>query len=67
MRKLTPQTIQKIRKAHAIIGNQPRYAIRNMVKALSMMPRLNTVEENERLEAGKVVLRHWSIVHYFNQ
>ena len=67
MRKLTPKTIQKIKKAHAIVGNQPRYAVRNMVKALSMMPRLNTVEENERLEAGKVVLRHWSMVRNFNQ
>lgn len=67
MRKLTPQTIQKIRRAHSIVGNQPRYALRNMVKALSMLPRLNTVEENERLAAAKIVLRHWSIVYYFNQ
>ena len=67
MRKLKPETIQKIRRAHSIVGNQPRYAVRNMVKALSMMPRLNTVEENERLEAAKIVLRHWSMVYYFNQ
>ena len=67
MRKLTPRTIQKIRQASSIVGNQPRYAVRNMVKALSMMPRLNTVEENERLEAAKIVLRHWSMVYYFNQ
>jgi len=67
MRKLKPKTMQKIRQAHAIVGNQPRYAIRNMVKALSMLPRLNTVEENERLAAAKILLRHWYIVHYFNQ
>lgn len=67
MRKLKPETIQKIKKAHAIVGNQPRYAVRNMVKALSLHTWLNTVEENERLEAAKIVLRHWSIVHYFNQ
>jgi hypothetical protein len=39
-----------------ITGNQPKWALRNMVKALSMMSILNTPEENERLTAGKFLL-----------
>ena len=37
----------------AILGNQPSWALKNMVKALSMGALMNTPEENERLEAGK--------------
>jgi hypothetical protein len=44
-------------RAWKIVGNQPEWAIKNMVRALSMMSALNTVEENERLEAGKIALR----------
>lgn len=47
-------------EARKIVGNQPKWALRNMVKALSMMSVLNTAEENERLVAGKMVLRNWS-------
>ena len=45
-----------IEEAKKIVGNQPRWAIKNMVKALSMLSLLNTPEENERLAAGKLVL-----------
>ena len=62
MRKLTPQTIDKIKRAHAIVGNQQRYALRNMVKALSFHTWLNTPQDTERLNAAKIVLRHWSTV-----
>lgn len=44
-------------EAWKIVGNQPKWAIANMVKALSMLPALNTPEENKRLEAGKICLR----------
>jgi len=44
-------------EAKKIIGNQPRWAIKNMVKALNIHPWLNTPEENERLAAGKIMLR----------
>lgn len=44
-------------EAWKIVGNQPTWAIRNMVKALQMVPRLNTEEENQRLEAGKICLK----------
>ena len=44
-------------QAWKIVGNQSKDHIRMMVKALSMMPALNTPEENRRLEAGKICLR----------
>ena len=43
-------------EALAIVGNQPRWAVKNMVKALSMHPWLNTEEEEQRLRAAKIVL-----------
>ena len=46
-----------IQEAWSIIGNQPKWAIKNMIKALSMMKSLNTLEENRRLEAGKICLK----------
>ena len=47
--------------AYSIIGNQPQWAVKNMVKALQLMPYLNTDEENLRLAAGKVWLKMGSI------
>lgn len=44
-------------QAKKIIGNQPKWAIKNMVKALSMHPWLNTPEENQRMQAAKIVLK----------
>ena len=44
-------------QAWKIIGNQPKWAIKNMVKALSMHSYLNTNEENLRLTAGKICLK----------
>lgn len=43
-------------QAKKIVGNQPRWALVNMRRALSMLNLLNTPEENERLEAVKVLL-----------
>lgn len=37
--------------------NQPTYALKNMVKALSMLELLNTDEENQRLEDAKKELK----------
>ena len=47
-----------IQEAWKIVGNQPRWAIKNMVKALSFHSWSNTAEEKKRLEAGKICLRH---------
>ena len=42
---------------YALVGNQPRTAIRNMVRALEMCSALNTPEENARLAAAKRILK----------
>lgn len=46
-------------EAWKIIGNQPRWAIRNMIKALELpISRfLNTDEDNQRLAAARIALR----------
>jgi hypothetical protein len=46
-----------LEKAKRIVGNQATWALRNMVRALKMLPWLNTPEDEERLEAAKVVLK----------
>lgn len=46
-----------IEQAKRIVGNQPAWALRNMVKALKMLPWLNTAEDIQRLQAAKIVLR----------
>jgi hypothetical protein len=35
----------------------PTFALKNMIKALSMMGFLNSEEENQRLEAAKIELK----------
>ena len=44
-------------EAWKIIGNQPKWAIQNMVFALQLLPALNTTEEDRRLEAGRIALK----------
>lgn len=44
-------------EAKKIVGNQPTYALKNMVKALQMLTFLNTPEDWKRLEAAKIVLK----------
>lgn len=46
-----------LQEAKALVGNQPTFALRNMVKALNMLPYLNTADDLERLEAAKLVLK----------
>jgi hypothetical protein len=46
-----------IEEAKKIVGNQPTWALKNMVKALQMLPWMNTPEDEQRLIAAKVVLR----------
>ena len=45
-----------IEQAKKILGRQPRWAIKNMNRALSLHPWLNTAAENQRLAAAKVIL-----------
>jgi|TARA_R110002020_G_scaffold284248_1_gene499856 hypothetical protein len=46
-----------LEQAQRIVGKQPRWAIKNMVFALQLAPWLNTEIENERLQAGKLILK----------
>jgi hypothetical protein len=46
-----------IHEAKKIVGNQPKWAIKNMVKALSTHSWLNTEAEKRRLQAGKIILK----------
>jgi hypothetical protein len=47
-----------VEQAWRIVGNQPIWAIRNMVRALSMMSAFNTPAEDLRLAAGKICLKN---------
>jgi hypothetical protein len=49
--------VMNIIEAKKIVGNQPTWALKNMVKALKMLPALNTAEDELNLEAAKVVLK----------
>ena len=51
-------------QAKQLVGNQPTWALRNMVKALNMLPALNTAEDNERLEAAKFILKNRKQRHF---
>lgn len=44
-------------KAREILGDRATWELKNMKKALSSFPILNSEEENERLEAVKVMLK----------
>ena len=44
-------------QAWKIMGNQPKWAIKNMVKALSMLTWLNTDDDKLRLKAAKICLK----------
>lgn len=44
-------------EAKRIVGNQPTWALKNMVKALKMLPLLNTKEDDQRLAAAVLVIK----------
>ena len=41
-----------------IAGNQYKIALKNMIRALTILPMLNTAEDNIRLAAAKRLLRN---------
>ena len=49
----------KLADAYRVVGNQPVWALRNMVRALSRLTLLNTVEDRQRLKAAKYIIRHY--------
>ena len=50
-------TDRKLRESYALLGNQPTWALRNMIKALQSMPWLNTADDTERLQAAQYIVR----------
>ena len=46
-----------LQEAKELVGNQDTTSLRNMIKALNMLTALNTLEDWQRLEAAKVVLK----------
>ncbi len=53
---------EMLRQAARVLGlNRTRDGdLRPMVYALRMLPRLNTPEENQRLDAAVYAMRHWT-------
>lgn len=45
-------------QAKKIVGNQPTWVLRNMIKALQFAPWLNTPIDNERLRAALIVAKY---------
>jgi hypothetical protein len=46
-----------LNEAKEIVGNQPTWALKNMVKALKMLPLMNTAEDEKRLAAAVIVIK----------
>jgi hypothetical protein len=44
-------------RARQLVGNQDSVSLKNMIRALSMLPMLNTTEDKERLAAAKFILK----------
>ena len=51
-------TKQEIATAWRIVGSQPTWALKNMIKALSMLTALNTDDDWERLAAAKIAVKY---------
>ena len=47
----------ELQEARNILGDRATWELRNMKKALEMIPFFNTQEEDERLEAVKIELK----------
>lgn len=55
--RTTEEDIVTLDEAKRIVGNQPTWALKNMVKALNMLTWMNTAEDIQRLEAAKLVIK----------
>jgi len=47
-----------LERAKQLIGNQDNHSLKMMVKALNMLPALNTPEDEERLAAANFILKY---------
>ena len=52
-----PTTPMTYERAKQLVGNQPTYALRNMVRVLDLLPYLNTDVDRERQVAARVILK----------
>ncbi len=48
----------ELARAYKVVGNQPKWALRNMVKALGLCSIFNTEDDDARLIAAKYILKH---------
>ena len=46
-----------LEQAKKISGNQPRWALKNMIKALKLLRYLNTAQDELRLKDAQLVLK----------
>jgi hypothetical protein len=46
-----------LNEARELVGNQPTWALKNMVKALKMLPLMNTKEDERRLAAAALIIK----------
>lgn len=46
-----------LNEARELVGNQPTWALKNMVKALKMLPLMNTKEDERRLAAAVLIIK----------
>ena len=61
MSRTKEHLLDELYKARKILGNQPRYALRNMIKALKIHPWLNDENDKKRLAAAELALEWWEI------
>jgi len=59
MDKFTQETM--IAWVYDAIGNQPRYAIQNMKKALNMCAWMNDSDDKHRYWCATFALNHWDL------
>jgi|TARA_R110002126_G_scaffold121737_1_gene263262 hypothetical protein len=51
------EKIMTTEQAWKIVGNQPKWALKNMIHALNLLPALNTPDDDQRLIAAKIAAR----------
>ena len=64
-RKLTTLPRQQgqlmtLQEAQRLVGNQPTYALCNMIRALGTLTWINTPDDERRRKAAKLILAHRS-------
>lgn len=58
MKRLREPETLTLAEACDRIGNQPTWALKNMIRALSTLRMLNTPEEEQNLRAAQMIVHH---------